>query len=158
MQTGGDNNGYEVSTTRAYTSDGIFASDNNSGTNTNTGCTNSGKDKHAFYNYNVSLPGTAIDGIEVRMDAKADATNGSPKLCVQLSWNGGATWTTAKSTTTLTTNSATYILGSAADKWGHTWVTNDLSNANLRVRIIDVAGNTARDFFLDWVAVRVTYH
>jgi hypothetical protein len=76
---------------------------------------------------------------------------------VQLSWNGGTSWTTAKTTSTLTTSEATYILGSATDTWGRTWTSDNLSNANFRVRVIDVASSTARDFSLDWVAVQVTY-
>jgi hypothetical protein len=76
---------------------------------------------------------------------------------VQLSWNAGATWTTAKATATLGTTEATYTLGGAADTWGRAWSTNDFSNANFRVRVIDAASNTSRDFFLDYVAVNVTY-
>jgi len=157
-QSGGDGNGYQTSPTNAYADDGVFAVDTNSGTNTSTSCTNSGKDRHNFYNYNISIPGTTIDGIEVRLDARTDSTSGSPRICVQLSWDGGITWTNTKNTTTLTTNEATYILGGAADKWGHTWTTGNLSNANFRVRVINVASSTARDFSLDWIAVRVTYH
>ncbi len=156
--TGGDNNGYQTNPTNAYSDNAAFAVDTNSGTNRNTNCGNGGKDKHSYYNYNVSIPGSAIDGIEVRLDARADSTSGAPKMCVQLSSDGGATWTTAKQTGTLTTSEATYILGSAADTWGRTWTTGDLSNANFRVRIVDVASNTSRDFSLDWIAVRVTYH
>jgi hypothetical protein len=157
-QTGGDNNGYEVNPTNAYANDNIFAVDNNSGTGTNTSCTNSGKDKHRFYNYGISLPGMAvIQGIEVRLDAKVDGTSGSPKLCVQLSWDGGVSWTTAKSTGTLGTAEQTFILGGPTDIWGHTWTVSQLGNANFHVRIIDVSSTTSRDFSLDWVAVRVTY-
>jgi len=47
--------------------------------------------------------------------------------------------------------------GLSTDKWGRTWTIGELSNANFRVRITDVASNTARDFSLDWVAVRVSY-
>jgi hypothetical protein len=93
----------------------------------------------------------------VRLDARADATGGAPRMCVQLSWNGGTSWTTAKTTANLTTSEATYTLGGAADTWGRTWSLGDFSNANFRVRIINVASNTSRDFSLDWVAVRVTY-
>ncbi len=157
-QTGGDGNGYEVSAGNAYANDGLFAVDNNSGTNSNSSCTNAGKDKHRFYNYSITLPGGAVvKGIEVRLDAKADSKSNSPKLCVQLSWDGGATWTSAKSTPTLTTAEATYILGGTADTWGHAWMVSQLDNTNFRVRVIDVATSTARDFSLDWVAVRVTY-
>jgi len=41
--------------------------------------------------------------------------------------------------------------------WTGTWSTADFSNANFRVRLIDVAASTARDFSLDGVAVQVTY-
>jgi hypothetical protein len=153
----GDNNGYQTSPANAYGNDASVATDSNSGTNTNTSCTNSGKDKHRYYNYNLNLPAAAvIKGIQVRLDARADATSGSPKICVQLSWDRGTTWTTAKSTT-LSTTEATYTLGSLSDTWGRTWSSTNFSNTNCRIRVIDVASNTSRDFFLDYVAVNVTY-
>ena len=154
----GDNNGYQTNPANAYANDGAFAVDTNSGTNSNLSYANKGKDKHSFYNYNVNLPATAvIQGIEVRLDARADATSGSPKVYVQLSWDGGVTWTTAKSTATLGTTEATYTLGGAADTWGRTWAAANFGNAGFRLRVIDVAGNTSRDFSLDYVAVNVTY-
>jgi hypothetical protein len=125
---------------------------------TSPSCTNNGKEIQSFYNYNISIPGMAIDGIEVRLDAKADVTKASPKICAQLSWDGGRTWTGTQSTALLTTSEGSYVLGGAADMWGHTWTLSDLSNANFRVRVIDVASNTSRDFWLDWVAIQVTYH
>lgn len=154
----GDNNGYQTSPANAYANDSSVATDTNSGTNTSTSCTNNGKDRHRYNNYNFNIPATAvIQGIQVRLDARADATGGSPKICVQLSWDGGTTWTTAKSTTTLSTTEVTYTLGSMSDTWGRTWTPGNFSNANFRIRVIDVAGNTNRDFFLDYVAVNVTY-
>ena len=132
--------------------------DNNSGTNSNTSCTNSGKDKHLFYGFGVNLPGGAtVQGIEVRLDGKVDSASGSPKFCVQLSWNGGTTWTAAKSTATLSTAELTYMLGSSTDTWGRTWAASDFLSTNLRVQVSDIASSTARDFSLDWVALRVTY-
>ncbi len=154
----GDNNGYQTSPANAYANDSSVATDTNSGTNTNTSCTNTGKDKHRYYNYNFNIPVTAaIQGIQVRLDARADATSGSPKICVQLSWDGGTTWTTARSTTTLSTTETTYTLGNSSDTWGRTWTPSNFSNADFRIRLIDVASNTSRDFFLDCVAVNVTY-
>jgi carboxypeptidase T len=154
----GDNNGYEVNASSALTNDSLFAVDNNSGSGTNTSCTHAQKDKHRFYNFGFDIPGTAlIQGIEVRLDAKADSTSSAPKICVQLSWDGGVSWTTTKSTTTLTTSNATYLLGGPADNWGLAWTLSMLSDANFRVRVIDVSSSTSRDFSLDWVAVRVTY-
>lgn len=157
-QKGGDGNGYEVSANNAYASDNLFAVDNDSGNSTSSSCTHAGKDKHDFYDYTITIPtGAAVKGIEVRLDARADSTSGAPKICVQLSWNGGTKWTSAKSTTTLSTAEATYILGGAADTWGRAWTASQLANANFRVRVIDVATSTARDFSLDWVTVRVIY-
>jgi len=154
----GDGNGFDSRPTRAYTDNSSFAIDNNSGSNTGTDCLGADKDKHRFYNYGFSLPqSTTIDGIEVRLDAKADSTTGSPKMCVQLSWDGGVTWTTPKSTSTLTTNEATYILGGATDTWERTWSNTNFTNSNFRVRVIDVASNISRDFSLDWVGVKVHY-
>jgi hypothetical protein len=154
----GDNNGYETSPANAYSNDSLVTSDTNSGTNKNTSCTNNGKDRHSYYNYNLNIPATAvIQGIQVRLDARADSTSGSPKICVQLSWDGGITWTATKSTTTLNTTEATYILGSTSDTWGRTWSTSDFNNANFRIRVVDVASNSSRDFFFDYIAVNVTY-
>jgi WD40 repeat protein len=154
----GDNNGFQTAPTNAYANDGLFAVDTNSGTGTGTSCTGNGKDKHVYYNYGVNLPsGVAIAGIEVRLDARVDGTGGNPRMCVQLSWDGGTTWTAAKTTATLTTAEATYILGGAADTWARAWIVSNLSNTNFRVRIINVASNTNRDFSLDWVGLQVTY-
>ena len=156
--SGGDGNGFQTNPTNAYANDGLFAVDTNSGNGSNTSCTSARKDKHLFYNYSFTLPsGASIQGIEVRLDGRADSTAGAPKFCVQLSWNGGASWTAAKSTPTLTTSEATYMLGSATDTWGRAWSDTNFSNTNLRVRIISVASASQRDFSLDWIAVQVTY-
>ncbi len=154
----GDKNGYERKAMNAYAADNKFAVDLNSGTGASTSYINNGKDKHLFYNYKFNIPtGAVIKGIQVRLDTRADATSGFPKIYVQLSWNGGATWTTAKATAKLKTTETTYTLGGTANTWGRTWRTANFSNANFRVRVIDVASNTSRDFYLDYIAVNVTY-
>jgi hypothetical protein len=154
----GDNNGFQLNPGNACADDAAFAQDTNSGTNTTLACANTGKDRHLYYNYNVSIPaGSTIDGIELRLDAWADATAGAPSMCVELSWNGGATWTAVKTTPNLTATQATYTLGSATDTWGRTWATTDFTNANFRVRITDVNSNNNRDHRLDWVTLRVAY-
>ena len=155
--TGGDGNGFESNPTRAYSSNSSYATDSNSGNGNGTNCTGADKDKHRFYNYGISLPsGTTIDGIEIRLDGRADSTTGSPKFCIQLSWDGGTTWTSAKSTNNLTTNNATYTLGGSSDNWGRTWTDTELDNTNFRVRVIDIASST-RTFSLDWVATKVYF-
>jgi hypothetical protein len=156
--TGGDGNGFQTNPAGAYADDSALAVDTDSGSSTSTSCTNSGKDRHRFRDYGFPLPtGASIKGIEVRLDARADSTAGTPRMCVQLSWNGGASWTSAKTTSTLTISEATYVLGGATNTWGRTWSTTTLGAASFRVRVVIVASNRSRDFSLDWIAVRVHY-
>jgi hypothetical protein len=158
----GDNNGYELNPANAQADGGGVAQDINSGTNNSSSCTNNGKDKHQFFNYNLSLPPSAtVTGLEVRLDASVDSPgSNAPVICVQVSWDGGRTWTNAKQTATLTTSETTYILGGASDTWGRAWTLSNFTNANFRLRVSDVAsggGANSRDFSLDWIALRVTY-
>jgi hypothetical protein len=154
----GDNNGYQTNPANAFADDGLYAVDTNSGTGTSTSCASTQKDRHRFYNYGFNIPaGAAIQGIEVRLNSRVDSTSGSPRICVELSWNGGATWTAAKTSATLSTSETTYLLGGVTDTWGRTWASGDFSDANFRVRLTSVASSTSRDFSLDWVAVRVRY-
>ncbi len=156
--TGGDGNGYEGTASNAYTNNNSYATDTNSGSGTGTNCTGSDKDKHRFYDYGINVPsGTTVNGIQVQINAKVDSTTGSPFICVQLSWDGGTTWTSAKSTSNLTTSNAAYTLGTSADNWGHTWSSSELADTNFRVRVIDVSSNTSRDFSLDYVGVKTYY-
>lgn len=157
-QTGGDGNGFEAAALGAYADDGVFAVDTDSGTGWLSSCASTRKDRHQFANYGFALPnGVAVTGVEVRLDAKVDSTAGAPKLCVQLSWNGGVTWTAARRTGTLATSEASYVLGGASDRWGHNWSRDEVADGAFRVRVISTANSTARDFSLDWVAVRVHY-
>jgi hypothetical protein len=153
----GDNNGY-ASGANAFADDGVFAVDVNSGRSTSTSCTSTYKDRHQYFNYGLTIPdGAAIRGIEVRLDARVDSTSGSPRICVQLSGDGGATWTAPQATTILTTREQTYTVGGAVERWGNAWSAADFSNANFRVRLTNVASSTSRDFALDWIGVSVTY-
>ncbi|HSW97423.1 MAG TPA: type II secretion system protein [Candidatus Saccharimonadales bacterium] len=157
--TGGDGDGFQTNPTSAYVQDGSYASDTNSGSGTGTNCTGSDKDKHVFYNYGFTIPsGATVNGIAVNLNAKVDSTTGSPKMCVQISWDGGTTWTTTQSTNTLSTTAATYTLGGSSDTWGRTWSDTDFNNANFRMRIIDVASSTSRDFSLDFAGVKIYYN
>jgi len=154
----GDNNGFQTNPANAYGNDASVAVDTDSGSGTQTSCTSNRKDRHTYYNYNISVPGGAtINGIEVRLDGKADSVTGAPKFCVQISWDGGVSWTTALSSATLTTTEATYVLGGPTNNWGRAWATGELTNANFRIRIVNVASNTSRDFTLDYIAVNVYY-
>jgi hypothetical protein len=160
--TGGDGNGYETNPTRACGApDAASATDANSGTNAATLCTNTGKDNHRFYDYSFSLPGTvvSINGIELQAVAGVSTTTGT-SLCAQLSWDGGLTWTTNKSMPFTATGLTTYTFGGVADTWGRApgaWGVGNFTNANLRLRITDVANNKTQTFSLDAVGIRINY-
>lgn len=146
--TGGDGNGFELSPENAYSDGGGVASN-----------LNGDGDRHRYYGYDFGLPGGAtIDGIEVRLDWYVDpgAPDG-PKLTVELSWDGGTSWTSAKETGYGTKNEQTNILGGPTDTWGRSWTVDELSSANFRVRITCTNSKPGkeRDFYLDWVPVNV---
>lgn len=158
---GGDDNGFQTNPTNAFAFDGALAVDSNSGDQlTIPSCTSGASDKHSFYGFNLNIPaGSTIRGIEVRLDARADSTASMPRMCVELSWNSGGAWTTVQQTTpTLTTTTATYILGSPTYLWGRSWTIPQLASGVFRIRITNMATlSTSRTFSLDGVAVRVTY-
>jgi hypothetical protein len=158
--TGGNNNGYELLALNACGDDLLFATDASTGTNTTISCTDVGKDRHRFWDFGLGVPATvtSIDGIQVRADVGMNNNGGTNELCVQLSWDAGTTWTTAKSQS-LTGGAAitTYTLGAANDTWGRTWLGSQLSNANFRVRLIDVTSQPNKNFLLEYLAVQITY-
>jgi hypothetical protein len=151
--TGGDGDGFEVDPAGAYASGGDYARNMN-GFN----------DRHRYYGFGLNAsdtpPDVAITGLEVRLDGWADSTLNNPHYDVQLSWNGGASWSSARSTAGLNAALDAFIVGEPNDLWNHSWSTTDLIDANFRVRITSMAtglGRGMRDFFLDSVAVRVYY-
>jgi len=149
--TGGDNNGFEQNPTCAYADGGCAAASIDNGTGNNA-------DRHIFYNYGISLPADAITyGMEVRLDWRLDSTSGTNYMDVDLSWNGGSSWTSTKRDSTETTSEHTTVLGGPADTWGRTWSASDFSNSNFRVRVHAYSSYNTRDFYLDWIPVRVTY-
>jgi Carboxypeptidase regulatory-like domain len=154
--SGGDGNGYETNRSNLWGApNGALASDVKSGRSSSTSCTSSRRDKE-IANYAVSGVGSTILGIQVQLTGRVSSTSSSPKYCVQLSWDGGASWTSGKTTGRLSTVLATYTLGSTSDTWGHAWTTAQLGSASFRVQIIDLASSTARTFYLDSVGVSVT--
>jgi hypothetical protein len=154
----GDGNGFQTNPAQAYSDDGLRAEDVNSGSSNSTDCNHNGKDRHRFFSFPFALPGGAmISGIEVRLDGNADSAAGSPVMCVQLSWDGGASWTAVQTTAVLGTSETTYLLGGPADLWGHGWSAAEVNSGQVQVRITNVSAAIARDFYLEWVAVQVYY-
>jgi hypothetical protein len=111
----------------AYADDAAYASKCFSG---------GGTAQHVYYDYDLGLdPCDIVDGIEVRLDWWLDTLTDDSTMSVELSWDGGTTWTAAKTDANRTLAEHTVVLGGPADDWGHAWTADELSNANFRVRV-----------------------
>lgn len=108
---------------------------------------------YANFGYNVPAS-NSVQGITVQLEAAAVAAGGTIDLA--LSWDGGTSWTAAKTTPTLTTADQVIVLGSNSDAWGRSWSPADFTNANFRVRFTGTpsGGNT---LYVDALRVKV-YH
>jgi hypothetical protein len=149
--TGGDNNGFELNPTYAYGDGPLYASN-----------VDGPGDRHLYYSYGLAPPsGSTIKGIRVRLDWWLDAVDGENSMSVGLSWDGGTSWTSAKTDTVESAAEHTGIVGGAGDTWGRIWTVAELGNANFRVRLTCTCTGGAecdgRDFYLDWVAVNVYF-
>ncbi len=122
------------------------------------------------FGFDGTIPSSSatVDGIRVRLSdlyLTGSGTSTNCQLMVDLSWNGGATWSSAQLTSALnTTSSADYVVGAAADTtaWGaHSWTRSDVLNANFRVRLTWLEGtaacSTSRAVSLDHLQVEVDY-
>jgi hypothetical protein len=158
FDTGGDNNGYEVNPANACALNGSTARDINTGTTNSLSCTDAGQDRHRFWGYAFGLPGSisSLNGISIQPTVKVNNNGGTSLICAQLSWDGGTSWTATKSVG-VTNGLVTYTLGSPTDTWGHTWTLAQLNTTNFRVRLIDVASMSGKDFDLDAIQVQVNY-
>ena len=93
----------------------------------------------------------------MRLDWWLDDIGGTNSMDLELTWDGGTSWTAAKTDGQETTTEHTAILGASADSWGRTWSLAELDDGNFRVRLTSNAACGSRDFFLDWVPVQVYY-
>jgi hypothetical protein len=115
---------------------------------------------HIYRDYGISIPaGQEVVGIEVRLDWWLDSTYSTSWIDVELSWDGGNSWSEVRSATTKRRGDGnpTDIEGSSTDRWGHTWTASELSDENFRVRLTLRTNSTYRDFYIDWVPVQVSY-
>jgi hypothetical protein len=145
--TGGDNNGFEVVPVNGFTDDTAFAVN-----------FNGPADRHRYYDYGLAVPpGCRVLGIAVRLDWWLDATAGVSSMSVELSWDGGTTWTALKTDAIESTLEHTTTLGGASDTWGRTWSPPEVGDPNFRVRLVSNSTAAGRDFFLDWAGVELFY-
>ena len=73
-------------------------------------------------------------------------SNTSPNgVGVELSWDGGASYTQAGKTASFSESENVYILGANNDTWGRIWSASELNNTNFRLRIYD--GVAYQDYY-----------
>ncbi len=110
-----------------------------------------------------------IVGLQVRLtDAWIDVSCAGSTIQADLSWNDGTNWSSQIATPSLPTpvgSAGTYALPSSGGAtstaaWGpaspHTWVRNDFTDTNFRVRLTAVRGcGSTPQFNLDMLEVRV---
>ncbi|MES2748778.1 MAG: hypothetical protein V4606_00050 [Patescibacteria group bacterium] len=121
----------------------------------NTYATTAAAVTHSFNNAGFAIPtNNTISGIEVKLELSGSTGAGTVNL--ELSWNGGSSWTTAKTTPTLTTGDAVRFIGSPSDLWGRSWTASEFSNANFAVRLT-AAPNNGNTILLDALQIKV-YH
>ncbi|MFM2339850.1 MAG: hypothetical protein RLZZ360_486, partial [Candidatus Parcubacteria bacterium] len=129
---------------------GASAHDRTDGTYATTNATAN----HHYTDHGFVVPASnTIQGIVIKLEVSG--TTGAGSVDVQLSWDGGASWTSTKSTPTVGLTDVVYTLGSPSDTWGRSWSVGEFSNANFAVRVIgNPSSNTVR---LDAIQARV-YH
>ena len=157
--TGGDNDGYELAADSGCVADGAIARDVGSGTSNVDDCTDAGKDRHRFWGFDLGLPATvtSIDGIALRLEAGMSNSGGITRICAELSWDGGASWTAAQSVPLTANALTTYALGGPDDTWGRPWTLGELDPASFRLRLTDVTTQNNKAFRLDGVSIQVAY-
>lgn len=134
----------------------VYLSDNNAAiTWKNTSC-----DQQDYYEFGLSVPaGVTIDGIEVSVEAKRVSTFADDfTINVQLSWNGGSSWTDAKQNTWTTTTDTYKSYGGSSDTWGRGWSSDDFSDVNFVAYFYLSAGDTTGFAHeVDHIRIKVYY-
>lgn len=157
VASAGDRDGYTGPDTWWGAFDGVVGTDATSGTAGSQTCGATTRDQEVFSGVSLGVPsGASILGIRVQLRGRASSTGSSPKFCVQLSGDGGSTWSAGRATAGLKTTMQTYTLGTTSDLWGAAW-TDGSFGTGFRIRITDLASSTSRSFYLDGLTISVTY-
>ncbi len=153
--TGGSTIGAEVGFNRPSANSGSWNSAANAYDQTDgTYATTSAADTHNYTNYSHSIPGSnEIVGIAVKLEVSGTTDAGT--IDVELSYDGGTSWTAAKTSPTLTTSDTVVTLGAPADLWGRAWTPTELNNTNFAIRV--TGAPSSNEIRIDEIQVRV-YH
>ncbi len=118
-------------------------------------------------NQTVTIRGVEVDVDDVFINSNC-GFNQSVRLQLELSWNNGGTWSTPQTTNSLNNNNTDFDFGNTNSNtgwgagnagWGtHTWVRNDMTDGNFRVRATYLNTNCGtKTLSLDQLGVRVGY-
>jgi predicted outer membrane repeat protein len=133
--------------------EGAFASDDVRASETTNG------DAQDYYDFDFGVPTNAtIDGIEFLFEGYRESFGPIP--IIELSWDGGATYTTTDKIASLSqsgsgTDGINSPSGGPTDLWGRAWTAAELSNENFRARIHKPASGS--NFHIDHIQARVHY-
>ena len=115
-----------------------------------------------YYNFSFSIPtGSTIDGIVVSAEIyQNDANPYYAHLDLELSWNGGTTYTTSGNNIVTTTSYTDQELtaGGSTDDWGHTWSEAELGNANFRLKATFTADEGGGPWYSECDQIRVSVY
>ena len=142
---GGSGDGFEVNPQGAFEDGAGFATDSDG----------SG-DRHLYEHPTLAFAGNCtVNGIEVRLDWWLDDTAGTNSLSIELSWDGGTSWTAPKSDSGESLAERTIILGSPTDTWGRTWTRSEFASGLFLVRVTANSDTLPHVFNLDWIPVKI---
>jgi hypothetical protein len=118
-----------TSPAEGYVSDNIRATSGSSGQTV------------TYYNFNLSIPsGAVVNGIQ----ASVEGSTSGRQIAIDLSYNGGANYTTGSGTgvktTDMTGSETIRSFGGASDSWNRAWTADEFSNANFRARLSTQSG------------------
>ena len=121
---------------------------------------NNEEDYYVFYGVPSMLAGydvKSIDGITVSIDAYASSTG--CYSTVQLSWNGGVSFTGTKTTSNWgTSDTNTYLsVGGSSDTWSRTWVSSEFTVGNFDVYIYSYGNLATKTIYYDHVVITVYF-
>jgi hypothetical protein len=158
--TGGDGNGYQRNPSNACASGGGSAVDPSTGaTGRSSDCADPQNDRHVFWGYVFGLPVTvtSIDGIAIRADVSLNNNGGDDYLCIELSWNGGSSWTAAQRVQLPNSTFRTYSFGGPTSTWGRAWAVSELSSTAFRIRVTNATSHPTKTYNLDYLAAQVFF-
>ena len=82
-----------------------------------------------------------LKNIQVKIEGNASTPAGT--FSIALSWDGGSSITTLKTTASATTTDTVYTLGGPSDTWGRVWTPAEFNNGTFAIELTgNPSGNT----------------